>query len=147
MAQSETIRYLLDTNVLSELARRDPSKAVISWLDRISEDSLYISVVTLAELHHGVETLPASSKRSRLHIWLSEDLPDRFEGRILSVDMAIARQWGILFAQCEASGQVIEPMDALLAATAMVHELSMVTRNIRHFSMLGEAIVNPWETI
>ena len=138
------MNFLLDTNVISELARRDPSRAVISWLDRISEDSLYISVVTLAELHHGVEKLPTGAKRSRLHIWLSEALPDRFEGRILPIDARVAQHWGIVVAQCENRGRAMEPMDALLAATALVHKLTLATRNTRHFAIMADAIVNPW---
>jgi hypothetical protein len=145
MAEIGSMKFLLDTNVISELARIEVDRAVISWLDRTSEDSLFISVVTLAELHHGVERLPACTKRSRLQIWLSEALPDRFEGRVLPVDIAIARQWGIVAAQCEAGGHAMESMDALLAATAMVHKLILVTRNIRHFPIMGDAIVNPWQ--
>lgn len=139
------MKFLLDTNVISELAHLHPSRAVISWLDRTPEDLLYISVVTLAELHHGVEKLPAGSKCSRLHIWISEVLPDRFEGRILPVDVAVAQRWGIIVARCESAGHPMEPMDALLAATAAVHNLTLVTRNIRHFPVLEKALLNPWE--
>ena len=138
------MKFLLDTNVISELARLDPSQAVISWLDRISEDLLYISVVTLAELHHGVEKLPTGAKRSRLHIWLSEALPDRFEGRILPVDARVAQHWGVVVAQCENRRHAMETMDALLAATALIHKLTLATRNTRHFPIMGDAIVNPW---
>ncbi len=138
------MKFLLDTNVISELARLDPSQAVISWLDRISEDLLYISVVTLAELHHGVEKLPTGAKRSRLHIWLSEALPDRFEGRILPVDARVAQHWGVVVAQCENRRHAMETMDALLAATALVHKLTLATGNTRHFGIMGDAIVNPW---
>ena len=146
MAKSETMKFLLDTNVISELARHQPSRSVMSWIDQTPEDKLFISVVTLAELHHGVGRLPDGAKRSRLHIWLSEALPDRFDGRILPIDVAVARQWGIIVAQCETDGRPMEAMDALLAATAMVYKLTFVTRNVRHFPVMGDAIVNPWQT-
>ncbi len=144
MAKSETMNFLLDTNVISELARHQPSRPVMSWLDQTPEDRLFISVVTLAELHHGAARLPNGTKRSRLQRWLSEALPDRFDGRILPVDVAVARHWGLLVAQCEADGRPMEAMDALLAATAMVYKLTFVTRNIRHFSILTDGVLSPW---
>ena len=145
MAKSETIKFLLDTNVISELAKHEPSRSVMSWLDKTPEETLFISVVTLAELHRGVARLPESPRRSRLHIWLSGSLPDRFDGRILPVDIAVARQWGIVVAQCEIAGRPMEALDALLAATAVIHKLTFVTRNVRHFSVLGSAVLNPWD--
>lgn len=138
------MNFLLDTNVISELARPQPSRAVVSWLDHTPEATLFISVVTLAELHHGVEKMATGSKRSRLHGWIATALPDRFEGRILPVDVVVAQRWGIIVAQSEKQGLPMEPMDALLAATAIVHNLTLATRNTRHFPMLEKAIVNPW---
>jgi predicted nucleic acid-binding protein len=144
MAENRVMNFLLDTNVISELARPQPSQAVVSWLDHTLEATVFISVVTLAELHHGVEKMPSGYNRSRLHSWLATALPDRFEGRILPVDVVVAQRWGIIVAQCEKQGMPIEPMDALLAATAIVHHLTLATRNIRHFPMLEKAIINPW---
>ena len=137
--------FLLDTNVISELAQIHPNKTVVSWIEQTPEDLLFISVVTLAEIHHGVEKLTAGTKRSRLQRWVSEALPDRFAGRILPVDMAIAQHWGIVVARCASAGHPMDPMDALLAATAMVHNLTLVTRNKRHFSILQAAVINPWD--
>lgn len=139
------MNVLLDTNVISELSRPAPDHGVIAWLDGTPEDALYISVATLAELHHGVENLPQGAKRSRLHAWLAEVLPVRFEGRILPVDMAVAQRWGILVAQCEKRGLPMESMDALLAATSVVYGLTLATRNTRHFSILGKSVFNPWD--
>ena len=140
------MNVLLDTNVISELSRPSPDQGVIAWLDGTPEDTLHLSMATLAELHHGVEKLPQGPKRSRLHAWLAEALPARFEGRILPVDIAVAQRWGILVAKSEQLGRPMESMDALLAATVVVYDLTLVTRNTRHFSILGKSIFNPWNT-
>ena len=136
--------YLLDTNVVSEWTRPRPNSGVIEWLDQVDEDDVFLSVVTFAELRHGIERLPASARRKRLHEWLRNELPTRFEGRIAPVDGAIADAWGHLVARREAVGRPIQATDALIAATAQVHDLTLVTRNISDFKASLKSLLNPW---
>jgi toxin FitB len=138
------VSFLLDTNVVSEWVRPRPDAGVVAWLAQADEDRIFISVVTLAELRHGIERLAAGKRRRRLDEWLKDELPLRFEGRVLAVDAAIADSWGRLTASSEASGRPISVADAFIAATAEVHGLSLVTRNAPDFGATVRAIVNPW---
>lgn len=136
--------YLLDTNVVSEWAKQRPNPGVAAWLAQVDEDRLFLSVVTLAELRHGVARLADGSRRRRLDAWLRYELPARFEGRLLSVDPAIADHWGEVVARREAVGRPIPIMDAFIAATANIHGLKLVTRNETDFKSAVDEIVNPW---
>jgi predicted nucleic acid-binding protein len=117
---------------------------VIGWLSECDEDSVFLSVITIAELRHGIERLSAGRRRSRLDAWLGEELLPRFEGRILSIEPGIADLWGRVVARREALGRPIHAMDALLAATATAHDLTLVTRNSTDFETSVKSILNPW---
>ena len=134
--------YLLDTNVISETVRPRPDERVLEWLDNTPDDALYVSVLTLGEIRKGIEKMVRSERRERLRVWLEHKLPDWFEDRVLMVDIAIAERWGSLCAQVE---QTPPAIDALLAATALQHDLRLVTRNERDFAFPGLEIINPWK--
>jgi predicted nucleic acid-binding protein len=138
------VSFLLDTNVVSEWVKPRPNAGVVAWLDEADEDRLFISVITLAELRRGIERLEPGRRRKRLDDWLREELPVRFEGRVLPVDPAIAETWGRLVARGEAAGRAIGAMDAFIAATASAHGLTLVTRNVEDFKDAMRAILNPW---
>ncbi len=136
--------FLLDTNVVSEWVKPRPAAGVIAWLAEVDEDRVFLSVVSLAELRFGVERMPAGARRKQLDLWLGEELPLRFEDRILPVDASVAELWGRLVARAEATGRTMGIMDGFLAATAKLHRLTLVTRNVADFSALGPAVFNPW---
>lgn len=136
--------FLLDTNVVSEWTKPHPNPGVVQWLETVNEDEVFLSVVTFAELRHGIERLAAGARRRKLDQWLRSELPARFEGRIALIDGAIADEWGRLVAQREISGKSIHAMDAFIAATARVHGLTLVTRNVSDFSASVKTLVNPW---
>lgn len=136
--------FLLDTNVVSEWTKPRPNPGVVEWLAEVNEDEIFLSVVTFAELRHGIERLAPSARRRRLDEWLSNDLPLRFEARIIGVDGAIADEWGRLVARREVRGAPIHAMDALIAATAQVHGLTLVTRNAADFQTSVKSVLNPW---
>lgn len=138
------MRFLLDTNAVSEWAKPAPDPELIAWLADVDEDRVFLSVVTLAELRHGVARLPAGRRRSRLDHWLREELPLRFEGRILPIDEAVASAWGDIVAQREAVGRPIGAMDAFIAAIAQVYDMTLVTRNVADFQASLASIVSPW---
>jgi len=138
------MKFLLDTNVISEPMRVQPNAGVLAWLAEVDEDSVFLSVVTITELRYGIERLATGRRRDRLDAWLRKDLGSRFEGRILPVDLGIADTCGRLVARSESMGRPIEPRDAFIAATAEVHGLTLVTRNASDFEATAKAIVTPW---
>jgi len=135
--------FLLDTNAVSEWVKPRPDPGLIGWMEAADEDRIFISVVSLAELSYGVERLAAGKRRNRLEEWLRHELPLRFEGRILAIDADVAEAWGKTVSRSEAAGRPMSAMDAFLAATAEVHRLTLVTRNVSDFPLL-KAVVNPW---
>lgn len=137
--------YLLDTNAVSEWMKPRPDPGLVRWLDVADEDRLYLSVVTVGEIQQGVERLPESAKRERLAEWLSNELLDRFSGRLLPVDIAVARAWGRIRARAESAGRGVGAVDALIAATAESNGLEVVTRNVADFESTGVTVVDPWE--
>jgi len=139
------VSYLLDTNVVSEWTKPRPNPGVIEWLSQVAEDDVFLSVVTFAELRHGIERLPAGRRRRQLDKWLRGEFALRFEGRIVLIDGAIADEWGRLVARQEARGRPIAAMDGLIAATAQVHALTLVTRNAADFQVSVKAVLNPWK--
>jgi predicted nucleic acid-binding protein len=137
--------YLLDTNVLSEGVKLRPDPRVKAWVDAIDEQLLHVSVLTLGEIRKGIESLPASSHRATLESWLIQDLVVRMAGRILQVDQEVADRWGHLAGKAKAENRPLPAVDGLLAATAMEHNLTLVTRNTRDVLLTGVPLFNPWE--
>lgn len=138
------MRYLLDTCVVSEFVKPQPSASVLSWLDARDEISLFLSVLTLGELQKGIEKLPSSRRRTALQAWLDHDLPERFAGRLVEVDEEVALTWGKLQGDGERRGQTLPAIDALIGATALVHGLVVVTRNERDIARTGVRVIDPW---
>lgn len=139
------MNWLLDTNVLSELVSERPNAGVLHFIHEADEDRLFLSVLTWAEIRRGIALLPASRKRECLTAWLENDLRDRFANRLLPVSVEVADRWGVLMAAAKQSGRSVSLADGFLAATAMVHALQIVTRNVRDFEGLGVKIFNPWD--
>lgn len=136
--------FLLDTNVISEGAKPRPDEGVMGWLASIDEEQLHLSIVSLAELRHGIERLAAGRRKSALDLWLTDELPARFESRLVPVDAGTADAWGRIVAAAQTAGRPIGAMDAFIAATAKQHELTLVTRNIVDFEATGIHLFNPW---
>lgn len=138
------MNYLLDTNVVSEWARLRPEPRVVQWLADVDEDRVFLSVITIAELQCGVDLLPAGRKRDRLSGWITDELIERFEGRILDIGLVVAREWGAVSALSQRAGRPLAAMDAFFAATARAHDLTLVTRNGADFAAAGISLLDPW---
>jgi toxin FitB len=136
--------FLLDTNIPSELIRPRPEPRVTAWLQATGEDKLYVSVITIGEICKGFTVVPERGRRLQLERWLEEELHPWFSGRVLPVDEAVAERWGALEGERQLRGKPLNTADGLIAATALEHGLTMVTRNVKDFAGLGVEVFNPW---
>ena len=137
--------FLLDTNVPSEVGRPRPDAKVQQWIKAQVATDLFISVISLGELRVGFELLPLDIRRLRMQQWFLSEVVPMFQGRIVPVTQTIAERWGTLEAQSRKDGTNLGMADGLIAATALVHDLTLVTRNVKDFESLGLTLLNPWE--
>lgn len=135
--------FLLDTNCVSELVRVKPELRVMDWMDAVEEELLYLSVLTLGEIRKGIAGLDQGKRRTRLETWLEVGLQARFAGRILPIDAAIADRWGLLASEAKRKGKPHSVVDGLLAATALHHNLTVVSRNASEFTTTQVQGSNP----
>jgi toxin FitB len=135
--------WLIDTNIVSEWVKPRPDVGVVRWLEEVDEDRIFLSVISLAEIRFGVEQLAPGRRRTRLDAWLREELPARFEGRIVPVDGEVADACGRLLARAGQTGRGLGAIDALIAATCLTCGLVLATRNLADFDGLGIALHAP----
>ena len=128
----------------SEGAKPRPDPGVMGWLEEADEEQLFLSVITLAELRHGIERMADGRRKAVLDVWLTEQLVPRFEKRLLAIDTGVADEWGRVVARAQTDGRPIGAMDAFIAAHALQHELVLVTRNTADFEATGVRVFNPW---
>jgi toxin FitB len=139
--------FLIDTNVLSEYNRPGgPDAGVKRWLETTDRQSQHVSIITLAEIQKGIELLAEGKRRAQLEQWLAQDLEAWFAGRVLPVDRQVAMRWASVVARGSRSGRPLPTVDSLIGATALVHDLVIVTRNTKDFEGIGATTINPWET-
>ncbi len=136
--------FLLDTNVISELIKPQPDGNVLRWIAETDEELLFLSVLTIGEIRHGIEKLNPGKRRGKLESWLAMDLRLRFPERILGIDEGIAQRWGALSATAAKKGRPVPVIDGLLAATALHHNLMLVTRDGGDVRGTGIAVLDPW---
>ncbi len=137
--------YLLDTCVISELVKKNPRRQVVDWIDAQEESTIYLSALTIGELEKGIVKLPASGRKTRLANWVRRDLTARFSGRVLAIDARIASHWGTITGESERRGLPLPVVDSLIAATALVNDLQIVTRNTEDFARCGVVCLNLWD--
>ena len=136
--------FLPDTNVPSELTRPQSDSQVEKWLDDADDERLFLSVISLGEIFKGLTILPESKRRHQLQQWIDEILRPWFDGRMLPITERISERWGILAGECQRKGRGLTMADGLIAATALEHDLTVVTRNVKDFADLGVSVFNPW---
>jgi predicted nucleic acid-binding protein len=136
--------WLLDTNVLSELRRPRPDAQVMQFVSGQTLDLLHVSVVTFAEIRFGIELLVDASRRMELNDWLTNELCPMFEDRVLAVTEDIMLKWRLLVEEGRKTGHTFAQPDLMIAATALHHGLTVVSRNISDFEKAGVPVLNPW---
>ena len=136
--------FVLDTNVISEPTAKRPDARVMAWLAAQDGESLFITALTLGELRRGILLLDAGRKKRGLLAWLENEIKPAFAGRILPADAAVMEKWADIAADARRSGRDPRSFDLIIAATALVHDLTLATRNTADFAATGVLLVNPW---
>jgi predicted nucleic acid-binding protein len=139
------MKYLLDTCVISELIKKIPNKNVLLWLQNQEESSLFLSTLTFGEIQKGIEKAPDEIRKRKLKTWLEEDLRNRFQGKIIPIDLNVAIKWGEIQGKAEKSGKKMPTIDGLIAVSALVHHCTVVTRNTSDMEASLVELLNPWE--
>jgi len=138
------VSWLLDTCALSEKLQKRPDKRFVNWLEEQDVEDLYISVISVGEIRKGIDLLSKSARKRQLDQWFTGELLPFFDGRILQIGQEEALAWGTSFARCQLAGYKPPVIDSLLAATAQIHRLTLVTRNEKDFRPFGTEVKNPW---
>ena len=138
------MKYLLDTNIISELVAREPNRQIVDWIDGLDPGAVYLSVITIGEIRKGIEKLAPSKRKDTLLDWLNTDLLIRFDGRIADITTDVMLLWGALTGRLENEGRPVAAIDSLIAAIALEGDYVLVTRNDRDFENTGVTLINPW---
>ena len=137
--------FLLDTNVISEPEQKQPNENVLRWIAEQDSTRFFLSVVTVGELKKGIERLSSGEKKAHLHNWL-EELRGKLSNRIVPLTEKTFLIWAKTNADLEVRGLVRSAFDSLIEATAIEHDLILVTRNVKNFQGTSMTIINPWES-
>jgi toxin FitB len=135
------VKYLLDTDVVSQYTKLPPNPRVDAWVQRTDDSDLYISFVTYAELWYGVNLLPAGKRRTEFENWIEDDLYMQFFNRVVGFDLGVAKRYGSLMARAKKNGHNPNAMDCLIAATALANGMVVATLNRKDFEKLGVELV------
>jgi len=136
--------WLLDTNVLSELRRPKPERNVLAFIDAQPMETLYISTVTFAEIRFGIERLDDAGRRAELTNWLDHRVRPMFQQRVLEINEDVMLKWRLLVEEGRKSGHTFSQPDLIIAATALSHGLTIVSRDIRDYQRARALVLNPW---
>ena len=138
------MKWLLDTNVVSESVRPGADRRLLTWMAARSPEQLALSIITLAELRAGVSLIEDAQKRSTYSRWIDSELTKEFDSRLLPLTLEILTDWLLLARQLERRGRPRSAPDLLIAATARIHDLILVSRNVKHFAGTGVILYDPW---
>ena len=138
--------WLLDTNILSELRRLRPDPKVVAFVSNSPLEQLHISVVTLAEIRFGIELVSDPNRRAELHEWLTHKMRPMFDGRVLPITEEILLKWRLLVEEGRKTGHTFSQPDLMIAATALHHGLTVVTRDRSDYDKALVPVVNPWDS-
>jgi predicted nucleic acid-binding protein len=136
------MKYLIDTNIISELIKPEQNLRVIDWFNSVQDQNLFLSVLTIGEIRKGINKINDIKKNKKIRTWLDEELTIWFANRILPVDLQVSNKWGLIQSE---SGRTLPAIDSLIMATALHFDLILVTRNVKDFSHPSLEIINPFE--
>lgn len=137
-------RWLLDTNILSEIRKPKPQPKVIDFVRQQPIETLFVSTVTFAELRYGIEVLDDTERRAELNDWLTLKVRPMFAGRILEVSEDVMFKWRLLVDVGRKQGHTFTQPDLIIAATAIVHGITVVTRDTSDYQLTRASLYNPW---
>jgi toxin FitB len=137
--------YLLDTCAISEMISAKPATKVLEWFESQSENSLFLSIITIGEIENGIYQLPQGERRRRLEVWFFDQISPSFHGRVFLLDRKLVTTWARMIADLKTKGMIRASLDSLIEATALHHQLILVTRNVKNFQNSQVTILNPWE--
>jgi len=137
--------WLLDTNILSELRRHRPEPKVLSFIETLPLDQVYVSVATMAELRYGVELVTDAPRRADLNDWLTNVIRPMFDDRVIPITEDIMVKWRLLVEEGRRTGHTFSQPDLIIAASAAHHGMTVVTRDRSQFDKAGVSVINPWE--
>ena len=140
-----SVGFLLDTMVPSGLSRPKPDRNVSRWLTDTDDRLMFLSAISVGEICKGFTAHPEQKRRDVLRRWFEDVLRPWFHGKVLPVSEAIAERWGILEGESQLKGRALSVPDGLIAATALEHGLTVITRNVRDFEELGVNLLDPWD--
>ena len=136
--------YLADTNAISEFKKKTPNQNVLDWFAAQTEESLFLSVITIGEIEKGIAKILNQGRKAKYETWLN-NLIVRFDQRILPISIRVARRWGELYGTLQGAGTVLPNWDSLIAATALEYDLTIITRNEADFENTGAKVLNVWD--
>ncbi len=139
--------FLLDTNVISETVRPRPDTTVLDWIESRSPGDLFLAAQTIGELVRGAWKVREQARREQFERWIEQDLARQFDRRILPLDASTAAVWGRLMGDGDRAGHRPSAADAQIAATAIQHDLTLVTRNVKDFRNFDIGLLDPWQNI
>ncbi|MBN1962884.1 MAG: type II toxin-antitoxin system VapC family toxin [Deltaproteobacteria bacterium] len=138
------MKYLLDTCVISEMIKKHPNKNIVTWIKNSDEDAIFLSVLTIGEIQKDISRLNDKQRCLQIQRWLDVDLKERFTQKILPISVEVALTWGEIEAKALAIGKPIPSIDGLIAATALTHNLTLVTRNVKDIKETGVKFLDLW---
>ena len=139
------MKYLLDTCVVFELIKKQPNANVVNWLQKQDENDLYLSALTFGEIEKGIQQAPDEARKKKLRHWLEDDLRQRFDGRVVPVDLDVAIKWGEIQGPLKKQGNMMPAIDGLIAISGLVYNCTVVTRNISDMERSTAKILDPWD--
>lgn len=138
------MKYILDTNIISELINPQPNQKVLNFLNTLQEKDIYLSSVTIGEIYFGVQKLPSGKKQKKLLSWVDEQLLPRFHNRVIDIDTEVMLQWAVLTNTLKTKGIPLPIMDSLIGATCLAKNFILITRNEKDFKNINIKIINPF---